>query len=431
MKKSKVSRFSKTVASALLVGVLGSASLASPADEPLAVPGWAEMIGELETLPGQLLARLPESMARDPRIQQEVARLVLQAFTSSAITAIGSYGDHPVFLPSIGELLNVGQPNADTLYRMARITPGGVYRLRGRHGDLAMAVIAQGGSEASAEAAGEGVGRLRTHLEISELASDEHGNFDVILSVERPEGHDGDWWQLHPATFRLMLRLVSADWAAEREPTLSIERLDIPAEKPRASAEVLEQRLRQLPQVTAMMAGMFVDHVEKLRQQGFVNSLRIMDGADIDGLLEGQFYYEGAYDLADDEALIIEARHPANCQYRSVLLTTELYQTTDWYNNHSSLNHAQAAVDSDGILRVVVSERDPGVPNWLHTAGHPRGVVQGRWTHCDAQPIPEVKKVAIEEVRAHLPAETPLVTAEQRQILVRERRAAYQQRIHW
>src|SRR3546814_3501739 len=49
-----------------------------------------------------------------------------------------------------------------------------------------------------------------------------------------------------------------------------------------------------------------------------------------------------------------------------------------WVNNHSSLNDAQARVDKDGLFRAVISAQDPGVPNWLDTAGNASGAVQGR-----------------------------------------------------
>jgi len=66
----------------------------------------------------------------------------------------------------------------------------------------------------------------------------------------------------------------------------------------------------------------------------------------------------------------------------------------------------------DGKLRIVVSARDPGVRNWLDTAGYPRGVVQGRWTGCDSQPIPKVTKVALIDLRKSLPADVARVTPE-------------------
>jgi hypothetical protein len=178
------------------------------------------------------------------------------------------------------------------------------------------------------------------------------------------------------------------------------------------------------------MALMFVDHVEGLRREGYVNKLKVFDVSQM-GALVGQFYYEGAYDLKDDEALIVEAKVPDKCVYRSLILTNAIYETTDWYNNHSSLNYAQAQPDKDGILRIVVSAKDPGVRNWLDTAGYPVGVIQGRWTDCDAQPMPTVRKVAAAEVRKSLPRDTALVTPAERDLIVRERRSALQQRPLW
>jgi len=250
------------------------------------------------------------------------------------------------------------------------------------------------------------------------------------LSAERPEGYAGEWWELQPATSSLLLRLVSSDWRAEVDPTIAIERVDKPVEYPRPSAHELEQRLRSLPSKVAFIAGLFVGHVAKLRQEGFVNKFKVLDVSQIGGLA-GQFYYEGVYALEDDEALIIETRVPAQCLYRSIILTNEIYETTDWYNNHSSLNDAQAFPDEYGILRVIVSRQDPAVPNWLDTAGYPLGVVQGRWTGCTDKPIPVMKKVKVGDVRSLLPAGTPFVSPEQRQEIIRARRTALQLRPLW
>ena len=37
----------------------------------------------------------------------------------------------------------------------------------------------------------------------------------------------------------------------------------------------------------------------------------------------------------------------------------------------------------DGSVRFVIAHRDPGVPNWLDTAGHQRGTVGVRWVGPD------------------------------------------------
>jgi hypothetical protein len=398
---------------------------------PASIAGWNELVDGLRNLPNRMLAKLPEPLRNDPQVQQEVGRLILESLASSTIDAIGGDGDHPTFLPQINQTLNVGQPNADTVYRIARITPGGTYRLRGQRGSLRIASIGQlGPTPGEPGSTSPQPGPTRVYNDINALHADTTGNFDVLLSANRPEGYKGDWWQLSPTANKLLVRMVSSDWSHERPLTLSIERVDTTVEKPRPPAADLEQRLRRLPDATAFMALLFVDHVETLRQQGYINNLKVFDTSQIGGL-SGQFYYEGAYDLHDDEALIIESKVPSNCLYRSLILTNEIYETTDWYNNYSSLNDSQARADKDGVLRIVVSAKDPGVPNWLDTAGYPRGVVQGRWTGCATQPIPSVKKVTVAEVRDVLPRDTPLVTPVQRQAQIRARRLVLEQRALW
>ena len=290
----------------------------------------------------------------------------------------------------------------------------------------------------------EEVGRLAlsavTAAAIDALASDpDHPVFipqiNNYITLGQPNadtsyGYSGSWWQLDPTTDTLLVRMVGSDWDKELEPTLSIERLDVPASRPRLPAKALEQKLRSIPAAADFIAPLLVDRPEKLRTEGYLNKLKEVDLSRMGGLA-GQFYYEGAYALKDDEALILETSVPEKCAYRSLILTNDVYETTDWYNNNSSLNGAQAPADNDGILRIVVSARDPGVPNWLDTAGYQTGVIQGRWLDCSSQPVPSVKKVLLKDVRKSLPAATPEISAKERDEQVRDRRAALQQRPLW
>ena len=396
----------------------------SPAASPgSSVPGWSEFVESLRTLPDRMLAKLPEDQRSDPQVRQEAARLALESLASSTLDAIGADGEAPQFVPSIGQVLNIGQPNADTVYRSAIIAPGGSYRLRGTRGSLALAIISQNRPPKDPNQGATGF------LDLSKLKFDRQGRFDVLLSPARPEGYTADWWELKPGVNALLLRLVSADWGKEVEPLLSIERTDKPIGRPRPPAAALEEKLRALPQRVDFSALMFVDRVEKLAQRGMLNKVEGFVAPY--SALAGQFYYEGAYALKDDEALIVESPLPAKCEYRSIILTNEIYETTDWYNNHSSLNHAQAAPDPDGKLRIVISAKDPGVKNWLDTAGHPRGLIQGRWTNCTSQPVPEIKLVKLADVMSAMPSGVATVTPEQRQLILRERRRQLQERLLW
>jgi hypothetical protein len=403
-------------------------SVQSAAASP-AVPGWTEFLDGLRDLPDRVLARLPPEQRNDPQIQEEVGRLALSAVTAAAIDALASDPDHPVFIPQINNYITLGQPNADTNYRSAKIAPGGSYRLRGRRGSMSQVRVAEVGPRPK-QTDGAHLGAPRPVHDLNELTVDAEGRYDVVLSPARPNGYSGSWWQLDPTTDTLLVRMVGSDWDKELEPTLSIERLDVPASRPRLPAKALEQKLRSIPAAADFIAPLLVDRPEKLRTEGYLNKLKEVDLSRMGGLA-GQFYYEGAYALKDDEALILETSVPEKCAYRSLILTNEVYQTTDWYNNNSSLNGAQAPADNDGILRIVVSARDPGVPNWLDTAGYQTGVIQGRWLDCSSQPVPSVKKVLLKDVRKSLPAATPEISAKERDEQVRDRRAALQQRPLW
>ncbi|MFT3967574.1 MAG: hypothetical protein QM690_17000 [Sphingobium sp.] len=394
------------------------------------VPGWTDFLDGLRDLPAKILARLPADQQKDPQVRQEAGRLALSAVAAASIDALTADPDHPVFTPQINNFITTGQPNADTNYRAAKITPGGTYRLRGRRGSMTMARIAEGGPRPKQVPGTVNLGAPRPVHDLNALKVDAEGRYDVILSPARPAGYTGDWWQLDPTSNMLLVRMVGSEWGKEVEPTLSIERLDIPAPRPRPSAAELEAKLRGIPASADFIAPLLADRPAKLRAEGYVNKLKGVDFSQMGGLA-GQFYYEGAFDLKDDEALIIESPLPETCAYRSLILTNDIYETIDWYNNHSSLNGAQAAADKDGILRIVVSAKDPGVPNWLDTAGHRTGVVQGRWTECSSQPVPTVRKVALADVRKSLPKGTPTITPKERDRLTRDRRAALQQRPLW
>lgn len=419
----------------LLAGLsICSGSLAQPATasaKPAEVPGWSSFIDAMRDLPSRMLAKLPPDMRSNPQIRAEVGRLALEALAGSALEAIGADGDHPMFLPNVGAVLNVGQPNADTVYRSARITPGGTYRLRGRRGSLPIVKVAEAGPML-----GEGgtrskqVGAFSAYHDLNALHVDSAGRYDVLLSPERPAGYTGDWWRLEPGTTGLLIRMISSDWSKEQDPTISIERVDLPVTRPRPPASQLEAHLQRLSVSAPAMALLLIDHVEQLRREGYVNKLKVFDTSQL-GALEQQFYYEGAYDLRDDEALIVEAKVPAHCVYRSLILTNPIYETTDWYNNQSSLNGSQAKPDHDGVLRIVVSAKDPGVPNWLDTAGYATGAIQGRWTGCNAKPVPTLRKVALADVRKLLPPETPRISPAERQEIIRDRRSSLQQRPLW
>jgi len=312
---------------AMMAGVALALAPQAEAQKPAAagaptVAGWNAFLDGLRDLGPRMLARLPEAQRSDPQIQQEVGRLMLEALATRALETISADPDHPAFLPSLNPTLNIYQPNADTIYKSSYITPGGTYRIRGTRGSVRIAKLGQFVSTSADN--GKGV-HTSAYNDLNTLKVDAGGRYDVILSPERPQGYTGDWWKLEPNITYLLIRQVSSDWSKERDPTISIERLDVPVAKSRPPAADLQKNLGQLAERTANTALFLVDHPQQLRDQGYVNKLKVFDVVTNLGGLFGQFYYEGAYQLADDEALVMEAKVPSKCAYYSSILTNDIY----------------------------------------------------------------------------------------------------------
>ncbi len=118
----------------------------------------------------------------------------------------------------------------------------------------------------------------------------------------------------------------------------------------------------------------------------------------------------GSWQLDPDEALLIEVE-PPDALYWSAALGNYWWETIDYANHQSSLNGFQAVLDDDGVFRAVVSARDPGVANWLDTAGHGRGPMIFRWLRAGSHPVPATRVVPLARGSStNLPAGTARVT---------------------
>jgi hypothetical protein len=267
-----------------------------------------------------------------------------------------------------------------------------------------------------------------TH-DVDDLTMDDRGYFSVVLSPERPEGHTGDWWQLEPAAKRLLMRRCSCDWTNEVDARVAIDRLDD------AGADMTPEEIaRRFSELSAWIEGMIkfdMQLVRYYREHHGVNTFMRSSKIDDMGGLPTQAYYDGIHELEETEALIIETPLPERVRYWQALVADDRFCTLDWVNRQSSLNDTQAHIDSDGKFRAVISQRDPGVPNWLDKGDYPWGVIQMRWNRASDYPDPTIKKVLVSEVREHLPADTPVVTPEERREQLRARREGAQLRRIW
>ena len=141
-----------------------------------------------------------------------------------------------------------------------------------------------------------------------------------------------------------------------------------------------------------------------------------------------QCYGRGRYECALDEAVILEVR-PPRAEYWMVGLVSLFWESYDWRGRQISINGHQAVVDDDGSFRAVISHADPGVPNWLDASGRVTGLIGGRYNWTETVPVPTLRTVPLNDVRKVLPAETPVVTPEQRSDTLRRRLLSIRRRM--
>jgi hypothetical protein len=356
-------------------------------------------------------------------------KLVLSILSDGYLCRVYTDASRPVFMPLWNHAMNQGGPDPDYVYLTTEVDPAGTYRISGFRGTSRFVEITQQGFDMM------NMGQLEqgspvphTH-DLDDLERDGEGYFSVVLSPERPAGHSGDWWPLDPRTRRLLMRKCSCDWTGEVDARVAIERLDDPGAD--MTPEEIARRFSDMAEWIKGMIGFDMGLCRWYREHHGVNEFMRSTKIDSIGGLPTQAYYDGIYEIDDDEALICEAPLPATSRYWQALVADDRFCTVDWVNRQSSLNDAQAHLDSDGVFRFVVSKQDPGVPNWLDKADNPWGIIQMRFNRGSDYPDPTIKRVKVSEVRDHLPADTPVVTPDERAESLRKRREGAQLRQIW
>lgn len=367
----------------------------------------------------------PPGLPPDPELHRQFAMNLAQGY----FLLFQSTPDHPEFSPFENSVF-LAQPNPDAVYYYAPVDGAGTYRVTGERGDAPVLGFAIGNRIIGMDPApGQGLG----NFDADDLDIGPDGRFELVFSTERPAGHAGNWLPLHPEADFILVRQFSYDWGRERDARLAIERLDAPLLKPRLDAAGIDARLEHLfGGYFANLSGICRAAVDKCRQDGFVNRMRITTFQDLGNSRSWpQAYFECAFELGDDEALILETELPEQRPYWNVQVIDPLWNQLEFVYRQTSLNGLQARIDPDGRFRAVLAHRDPGIANWLDTAGHRAGMLIGRWYRCSSQPTPEVRKVKFADLDRALGPEACRISPEERTRALRERRIGAQLRRRW
>ena len=93
-----------------------------------------------------------------------------------------------------------------------------------------------------------------------------------------------------------------------------------------------------------------------------------------------------------------------------------------------SYTPSRTHVDSDGMVRFVMSASDPGVANWVDTQGYRSGQLSFRSVQSDHLPEIKSRVVKAADARRYLPPDTKLASHEERVEQLLKRFHAIQQR---
>ena len=313
-----------------------------------------------------------------------------------------------------------GIDNPDSIYRVIPIDGAARYVIRGR--------VAERRLVENYFTLWDDTMKTVDVLSGHDLALNANGEFEISVDATVANGRRNHI-QSSPAAKEFYIRDVIHDWARDRANQLSIERLSGPPVRPPLGEE-------EQVALTAGYMRRYAENTMRWNQQALgrpVNSFSFTIDRDTDGALRNQIYIMGKFELADDEALVLDV-HLGGAKYFIAPITNIWGTTNEIVRRTGSLNSAQSKPNGDGTYTFVVSTADPGIHNWIDPDGMREGLMTLRWAEFDGgRPSPQLgvqsRIVKLAELPRAVPKDTAFVTPDGRRSQLAERAASYAWRL--
>ncbi len=306
--------------------------------------------------------------------------------------------DFPFFVMSTGPYTKMGLDNPDTLYFHSCLRPDAEYVVTGTRGttrDLSFQVL--NGNYSPVD-----VPDSETAFDARALDIAPDGSYELRLGPG--EARPG-YVHLAPDSAMLVVREVYSNWATEKSGTIRIQRVDrIGDAPPPPTRDLMSKRYDIAGKMLISRLNTFLAFPKWFYLNLPVNTMT--EPRSTPGGLTTQFSSVGHYELDDDQAMILTVPK-SDAPYQGFQLGSMWYLSLDYINHQTSLTADQARVDPDGMIRLVISEKDPGITNWIERTGHARGYLQFRWQQLSRELKPEdgptVEVVSVAELPERLP----------------------------
>lgn len=321
------------------------------------------------------------------------------------------------------DMYTLGQNGQDFLYGVIFVDGAQDYVMRGRMGDVSMFLL-----QTHNGVFGEAGVDITGNYDWADFQVEPDGRFEVQLSArEKP----GNWIRLSAESgYQFMLiRRALQKWDGDAG-ELTLERIS-PISDTHYDADEFDEaamavRIRRAADFVRYLTGCFnIGLYEMYRRNagGEKNTLSLLPGTTTSQVGSPTSNYAMAvFELAEDEALLVELDRAPDGVYWSFQLGDVWSRSLNFSSRQSSLNDREVAVDTDGAVRIVVAHRDPGVQNWLDTCGRVEGTLVFRNYRARSSPVPASRKLKLSELACMLPADTLRIGAEQRRIALDQRR---------
>ena len=316
------------------------------------------------------------------RYLSRLTRTALNMFVDSADP------DFPRLFQLCDDKIKIGADNPDNIYEQAVINPDRDYRLLVQPNGCPYLSI---GTKANRYAT-DGTMVSTGEVELTDLTPGPDGVYDIVIS-RNP--HTGNWLSMAQDSSMLLVRQTFDDKNTQQRAEVSLERIgNGPSVPALLTPDTIASQLNQSAAFVRGTANTFADWAEWFMatpNRFFEGDQQIFQRAGGDPRI---WYLHAYYDLAPDEAWVIEVM-PPKCRMWNFQYDNWWMESLDHVHQKVWLNGSQARYEDDGRVVIVCADKDPGFGNWIDIAGHRQGTALWRWIEAEDNVVPQCRVIKV------------------------------------
>ena len=352
---------------------------------------WNEFCDSLKSAGASLVFN---GTPRDPFNQAEGYRY-LTRLTRAGLEAFIEYADpaFPILRRMVHETVKMGADNPDNYYQNAKISGEFTYKITGKRGSVHyLGFFTQKGEYGKA-----GGMAPSGFLESMDMEIKPNGTFEILMSTEKPPS--GNWLPMEKESTLLIVRQTFLDREKETLADIKIEKIGSDAQPAPVTPKLIDEGLNSAALLVAGASMLFSKWAKDFQKHS--NELPLFDPevSNAAGGVVSIKYYHSHWKLAPDEALVIDANPPEDCDHWNFQLNNYWMESLDYRYYPVHVNKHTAHYREDGSVRIIVAHKDPGLGNWINTVGHQEGTMCFRWSNSQINPQPQTKIVKFEDLK--------------------------------